>query len=89
MVFPPPELPSLGKSFINIQNLNQGFPDGAVVKNLPVNAETQEKRVPSLGQGDSLEKELATLSSILAWEIPWTEEPGGLQSVRLQRVGHN
>ena len=36
-----------------------------------------------------LEKEMATRSSILAWEIPWTEEPGGLQSLRLQRVGHD
>ena len=41
------------------------------------------------GLGASLEKEMATHSSILAWRIPWTEEPGGLQSVGLQRVGHN
>ena len=40
--------------------------------------------VQSLGQGDSLEKEMATLSSVLAWKIPWTEEPGGLQSIVLQ-----
>ena len=44
---------------------------------------------PSLGQEDPLEKEMATHSSILAWEIPWTEEPGGLQSMGLKRVGHN
>ena len=37
----------------------------------------------------TMEKEMATNSSILAWRIPWTEEPGGLQSIRLQRVGHN
>jgi len=43
----------------------------------------------SLGQRDPLEKEMATLSSILAWEIPWTEEPGGIQSMGSQRVGHN
>ena len=43
----------------------------------------------SLGQEDSLEKEVATLSSVPAWEIPWTEEPGGLQSMESQRVGHN
>ena len=43
----------------------------------------------SLGQEDSTEKEMATQSSILAWEIPWTEEPGGLYSMGLQRVGHN
>ena len=42
--------------------------------------ETQETRVPSLDQEDTLEEEMATLSSILAWRIPWTEEPGGLQS---------
>ena len=49
----------------------------------------QETRVQSLGQEDLLEKEMATHSSILAWRIPWTEEPGGLQSTGLQRVGHN
>jgi len=49
----------------------------------------QETWVQSLGQEDPLEKEMATYSSILAWRIPWTEEPGGLQSTGLQRVGHN
>ena len=48
-----------------------------------------DTRVQSLGQEDPLEKEMATHSSILAWKIPWTEEPGRLQSVGLQRVGHN
>ena len=48
-----------------------------------------ETRVRSLGQEDALEKGMATHSSILAWRIPWTEEPGGLQSVELQRVRHN
>ena len=56
------------------------------VKNLPA---MQEMSVQSLGQEDPLEKGMATLSSILAWRIPWTEEPGGLQSMGLQRVGHN
>ena len=51
------------------------------VKNLPAMQETQ---VQSLGWKDSLEKEMATHSSILAWKIPWTEEPGGLQSLGLQ-----
>ena len=46
----------------------------------------QEMWVQSLGQEDPLEEEMATRSSILAWEIPWTEEPGGLQSMGLQRV---
>ena len=56
------------------------------IKNLLVMQETQ---VQSLGQDDPLEEEMATHSSILAWEIPWTEEPGGLQSMALQKVGHN
>ena len=62
-----------------------GFPGGAVTIHLP----TQKKWVPSLGQEDPVEKEMATHSSILAWEIPWTEEPGGLQSMGSQRVGHD
>ena len=53
-----------------------------MVKNLPAKQETQ---VQSLDQKDPLEKEMATYSSILTWEIPWTEEPGGLQSVGLQK----
>ena len=56
------------------------------VKNLPTMQETQ---VQSLGQEDPLEKGMATHSSILAWKIPWTEEPGGLQSMGSQRVGHS
>ena len=56
------------------------------VKNLPAMQETQ---VQSLGWEDPLEKEMATHSSILAWKIPWTEEPGGLQSMGLQRVQHD
>ena len=49
----------------------------------------QETWVRSLGQEDPLEKEMATHSSILAWRIPWIEEPGGLQSMGSQRVGHD
>ena len=49
----------------------------------------QEIRVQSLGWEDLLEKEMATHSSILAWKIPWVEEPGRLQSMGLQRVGHD
>ena len=49
----------------------------------------QETQIQSLCQEDPLEKVMATHSSILAWRIPWTEEPGGLQSMGLQRVGHN
>ena len=58
-----------------------------MVKNLPGNAGDAFLR--SLGPEDPLEKEMATYSTILAWKIPWTEEPGGLQSVESQRVGHN
>ena len=57
-----------------------------MVKTSPAMLETL---VQSLGWEDPLEKEMATHSSILAWRIPWTEEPSGLQSVGLQRVGHN
>ena len=57
-----------------------------MVKHLPTMWETQ---VQSLGQEDLLEKEMATHSSILAWKIPWMEDPGRLQSMGLQRVGHD
>ena len=56
------------------------------VKNPPAVQEIQEMRVQSLGQEDPLE-DMTTYSSILAWKIPWTEEPGGLQSMGLQRIG--
>ena len=51
--------------------------------------EMQETQIRSLSQEDSLEEEMATHSSILAWKIPWTEEPGGLQFMAEQRVGHD
>ena len=57
-----------------------------MVKNLPA---TQETQVQSLGWEDPLEKGMATRSSVLAWRIPWTEEPGGPQSMGSQRVGHD
>ena len=50
---------------------------------------TQEKHVHSLSREDPLEKEMATHSSVLVWKIPWTEEPGGLEPMGLQRVGHD
>ena len=59
------------------------------MKNPPAMQEPQERQVQSLGQEDPLEEEMATHSSILAWRIPRTEEPGGLQFMVLQRVGHN
>ena len=57
-----------------------------MVKNLPANARDMGS-IQCLGQEDPLEKEMATRSSILAWEIPWTEAPGGLQSMGSKRVG--
>ena len=63
-----------------------GFPGGSVVKNLQ---DKQETRVQSLGWEDSLEEDMATHSSILAWRIPWTEEAGRLQSMGSQRVGQD
>ena len=63
-----------------------GFPGGSVIKNPPAKQETQ---VQSLGWENPLEEEMATHSSILAWKIPWTKEPGGLQSTGSQRVGYD
>ena len=67
-------------------NKSNGFPGGAVVKNLPA---TQETQVQSLDGEDPFEEEMATHSSVLAWKISWTEEPGGLQSIKSQRVRHD
>ena len=64
-----------------IPSVTGGFPGHSVVKHPSANA--------GVGQEDPLEKGMATHSSILAWEIPWTEEPGGLQSVGVQRVRHD
>ena len=64
----------------------RAFPGGSVVKNLPANA-GDRGLIP--GSGRSPEDRMATHSSVLAWRIPWTEEPGGLQSMGSQRVGHN
>ena len=64
----------------------QSSPVSQMVRHLPAMRETQ---VRSLGWEDPLEKEVATHSSILSWKIPWMEEPGGLQSMGSQRVGHD
>ena len=60
-----------------------------MVKNVPAMQETEEIQVQFLGQEDPLEEGMATHSSILAWGIPWIEEPGGPQSMGLQRVRHD
>ena len=60
-----------------------------VVKNLPANAGDIRDVVKSLGLEDTLEKHMTTHSSLLAWTVPWTEEPGKLQSIGLQRIRHD
>ena len=67
----------------------KGFPDGSEGKESVCNAGDTEDAASIPGLRDPLEEEMAPHSSILAWEIPWTEEPGGLQSLGSQRVGHN
>ena len=70
--------------------MGRGFPSGSLqVKNPPAMQELQVTWVQSLDQEDPLEEGMVTHSSILAWRIPWTEEPGGLQSMGLQRVRHD
>ena len=59
------------------------------VKNLPARVEPEETQVQSLGWRSPLEEGMATHSSILAWRIPWTEEPGKLQSIELHRIRHD
>ena len=74
---------------MNLSVKQKGIPRVAQwVKNTAEMQETQEMQVQSLGWEDPVEKRMATHSSILAWRIPWTEEPGRLQSMGLQRVGH-
>ena len=65
-----------------------GFPDGASGNAADIMLETQEMQAPSLGWQDPLEKGMAIHCNILLWGIPWTEEPGGLQSTGLQRTEH-
>ena len=65
------------------------IPGGSVVKNLPTSAGDTGDVASTLGQEDPLEKEMATHSNILAWRIPWTEEPSGLHSMGSQKVRHN
>ena len=73
-------------STVTLLGLLLASPVAQMVKNLPA---IQETWVQSLGQEDPLEKEKATYSTIIAWKIPWTEEPDGLCSMGLQRVGHD
>ena len=71
--------------YLDICRCLRAFPGGASVKRILLSTqETQKTQVRSLGLEDPLEKEMATHSSILSWRIPWTEEPGGLQSMGLK-----
>ena len=71
-------------------NPNKGLPGGANGREPACQCQRlKERRVRSLGWEDALEEDMATHSSILAWRIPWTGEPDGLQSIGSQRVGHN
>ena len=77
------------KYILFYNKLDWASPEAQQVKNLPPMQETQEMWIQSLGWEDPLEEGMATYSSILAWKIPWTEEPGGLWSMKSQRVGHD
>ena len=69
--------------------VSSGATDFQVYGTMDSVTEVRETRVRSLGQEDPLEDAMATHFSILAWRIPWTEEPGGLRSIESQRVGHD
>ena len=73
----------------NIYTLCKMHPSVSAVKTLPAVQEIQDTWVPSLGWKDLLEEGMPTRPSILAWRIPWAEEPGGLQSTVSQRAGHD
>ena len=77
---------SLPRHLTHFSHTREASPVTQMVKNLPAMWET---RVQSLNQEDPLEKVIATHSSILSWRIPWTEEPGGLQSMGSQRIGQD
>ena len=73
-------------TFLKLKKLLHNIPGGAVVKNLPASAGDTAELGLILGSGTSMEEGMATHSSVLAWRIPWTEEPDGLQSMGSQRV---
>ena len=76
-------------SFLSLLSKIMGFPAGTVIKNPSAMQDAQEIWVRSLSQGNPLASEMATRSSILAWKIPWTEEPGRLKSMGSQTVRHD
>ena len=77
------------QNFLHKYSSDRGFSGGSVIKNPPAVQDLQEIWVGFLGGEDPLEEGMVTHSSTLAWKIPWTEEPGGLQSMGLQRVRHD
>ena len=79
----------IGKTNTNLCNVVSFIANSLVAQTVKCLPAMQETRVQSLGWEDPLEKETATHSSTLAWKIPWTEEPGRLQSTGSQRVGHD
>ena len=83
------QLQSIGLHRARHSWVTSTFPSGSRVKNLPAVQQTQETRVPSVGGEDLLEEKMATQSNSIAWEIPWTDKPGRLHSMGLQRVRHN
>jgi len=87
--FQPADWEKMNFCFLMYTTMCGGASPVAAVKDPPAMQETQETRVRSLGREDPLEEGMATHSSILAWRISWTEEPGGLQSIGSQRVGHD
>ena len=76
-------------AFLFVTTSNSGFPGGSAVKNPPGRQEPWETQGQPLGREHPWEEEIATHSSILAWRIPWTEEPGRLQSIGWQRIRHD
>ena len=74
---------------VSLVRLEKGFPGSSMVENPPALQELRKMHVQSLGQENPLEEGMVTHSSIPAWRIPWTEEPGKLQSIGLQRVRHD
>ena len=82
------ECPEQESAFVDSSVVLEGFPGGASGKDPAFHCRRQEMGVWSLGQEDPLEESMAPHSSIFAWRISWTEEPGGLQPMGSHRVGH-
>ena len=84
-----PKSRTLPSDFYFHRVIIRSFPDGSEIGNLPAVQETQETWVQSMGREETMEKEMAAHSSIVAYKIPWAEKPGRLQSIASQRVRHD